>query len=313
MEFDPSFFKAEIRDGFYIKSMMKRAWAAQMEVLHQVDIICKRHNIMYYAELGTLLGAVRHHGFIPWDDDLDIGMRRKDYARFLAYAQKELPEGYRVRSATITAQHDHLIGRVVNSTGICTEPAFLEQFHGCPYALGIDIFVTDNLPLNPNEEEIMLTLFLTANGLGHAWDDGTLSSEEQQESLNELAECCNIQFNDDTPIKHQLFSLADRICSMYWDVEDTKEVAIIPNLVNYEKYRLPVECFASTTDMPFENITIPIPVGYERILNMHYGPDYMTPIKGPSSHGYPFYKEEEDILFNIYREQGLPIPEIFME
>ena len=66
--------------------MMKRAWAAQLEVLQRIDEVCGKYNIEYFANWGTLLGAIRHKGYIPWDDDLDIGMKRMDYERFLKIA-----------------------------------------------------------------------------------------------------------------------------------------------------------------------------------------------------------------------------------
>ena len=94
MLFHNSFFEDEIRDGFFVPSEMKRAWAAELEVLSEIDKICKKHNIKYFADWGTLLAAVRHEGFIPWDDDLDITMKREDYCRFMEIAQTELPEGF---------------------------------------------------------------------------------------------------------------------------------------------------------------------------------------------------------------------------
>lgn len=71
MYFNSNFFKKEVRNNFEISEMMKRAWAAEMEVLQMVIEICNRNNLQYFADWGTLLGAVRHHGFIPWDDDIE--------------------------------------------------------------------------------------------------------------------------------------------------------------------------------------------------------------------------------------------------
>lgn len=65
MLFHNSFFEDEIRDGFFVPSEMKRAWAAELEVLSEIDKICKKHNIKYFADWETLLAAVRHEGFIP--------------------------------------------------------------------------------------------------------------------------------------------------------------------------------------------------------------------------------------------------------
>ena len=72
MEFDKNYFEAEVREGFYVTSDIKHAWAAQLEVLSDVDKACRENGIQYFAEWGTLLGAIRHHGFIPWEDDMDI-------------------------------------------------------------------------------------------------------------------------------------------------------------------------------------------------------------------------------------------------
>ena len=83
MYFKEEYFLEENRDGFLVSQDMKRAWAAQLEVLEEVKRVCAILDIKFYADWGTLLGAVRHHGFIPWDDDMDIAMLRIDYMRFL--------------------------------------------------------------------------------------------------------------------------------------------------------------------------------------------------------------------------------------
>ena len=88
--FPDNYFEKEIRNGFEVSSMMKRAWAGQIEVLSVIREICERHNILWFADYGTLLGAVRHKGFIPWDDDMDIGMTRDNLNNFIKYAKDEL-------------------------------------------------------------------------------------------------------------------------------------------------------------------------------------------------------------------------------
>lgn len=73
---------------------MNKAQKKQLEILIEVDRICRKHNIRYYLVGGTLLGAIRHKGFIPWDDDIDIAMVRKDYERFKEIALQEMNKKY---------------------------------------------------------------------------------------------------------------------------------------------------------------------------------------------------------------------------
>ena len=79
MTFSHSFFEDEIRCDFLVPSMVKRTWAAQMEILDDLAGACQKAGLEYFAEWGTLLGTIRHGGFIPWDDDVDICMKRRDY------------------------------------------------------------------------------------------------------------------------------------------------------------------------------------------------------------------------------------------
>ena len=69
---------------------MRRGFSAVLDVLGEIDRICEKHNIAYFADWGTLLGTVRHAGFIPWDDDFDIAMKRRDYELFLEVSKTEL-------------------------------------------------------------------------------------------------------------------------------------------------------------------------------------------------------------------------------
>ena len=77
-------------------SVLKKLHSEEVKILDEIVRICKKNNIEYFLIGGTLLGAIRHKGFIPWDDDLDIAMPREDYEKFLKTAEKELQEPYKL-------------------------------------------------------------------------------------------------------------------------------------------------------------------------------------------------------------------------
>ena len=79
----PEFYKEEIRCGYTVDEKTKRVWAVQLEMLDEVERICKANGLKYFADSGTLIGAIRHEGYIPWDDDIDLVMLREDYDKFV--------------------------------------------------------------------------------------------------------------------------------------------------------------------------------------------------------------------------------------
>jgi lipopolysaccharide cholinephosphotransferase len=91
---------------------LRKAQLRMLDILIEVDKICRKHNITYFLDGGTLLGAVRHGGFIPWDDDVDIGVYKKDYKRLRKALMEDLPEQYFFSDWTTDRFHFDNYGRV---------------------------------------------------------------------------------------------------------------------------------------------------------------------------------------------------------
>ena len=94
INFPQGFFETEERDGFVVDSTMKTVWAAELEVLSVIAAICEKYQLPWFAYAGTLLGTVRHQGFVPWDDDMDICMLREDYDKLISVLRDEFPKEY---------------------------------------------------------------------------------------------------------------------------------------------------------------------------------------------------------------------------
>ncbi len=313
MIFDESFFEGEERDGFYIRPMMKRVWAVELEIVNVVAEICDRHNIRWFTDSGTTLGAVREEGFIPWDDDIDLGMLRADYELFLKYAPYELPEGWLLRNARGDQSPFSMTLNVFNSDVIRTDRDSLDRYHGCPYGVGIDICPFDNVPNYPEEEDVFHTIaslacdcFVTSRN-GVKYDD---CEDEVRERVDLIEENIGLKFDRDIPIKPQALMYADQISAMYMD-EDADYVACVEFYTSNKANKKPKSAYMTTVNMPFENMMLPVPSGYDSVLRVSYGDNYMTPVKAAPAHEYPNFAAEERKLRKIYEEQGVPFPAEF--
>lgn len=299
MEITNSFLEPEVRDGFYIPSAVKQAWAAELEVLAEIDRICKKHNIPYFADWGTLLGAVRHGGFIPWDDDLDITMKRADYERFLQVAKKEMPEGFAVFTYENHPDFWHFLARFVAKNRICFEEEHLKKFHGFPYIVGIDIFVLDYVSEDEAQEEDRDKLARYVIAAADKVADGGLAGAEADRVLDEIEQMFDITLGDRTDIyalRVQLYRIAEKLFAMFPEKESRNLTRMMPDGLYGNRYlRLPKEYYEKQIWLPFENILLPVPSGYDEMLRKRYG-DYMKLVRNCGGHDYPFFAAQKKQL-----------------
>ena len=290
LQFPNNYFQDEVRDGFRIEAMMKCAWAAQLEVLEVFRELCEKYNLTYYADYGTLLGAVRHKGFIPWDDDIDLCMLRPDYERFLSVANGELPEGFRILSIYHNDIQEQPFARVVNAATISYQPERLQKFHGCPYVVGLDIFPMDVLPKDKRlEDDMCQTLSRLSSSVKLCRENPIKVTA----SLPELEQLCGIHFDRSKNIKNQLLRAFDVVSGRYNNT-DAPYITHFAFHIGRRRY-FRQEWYHDTVLLPFENVTVPAPIDYEAALTALFGADYMTPICQPG-HEYPFYKRQYDML-----------------
>ena len=304
------YYEAEVRDGYYVPSEMKRCWAATIGVLEEVDKICRRHNLKYFAEYGTLLGAVRHGGFIPWDDDFDISMKREDYMVFLKVARSELPKGYQLLSVYNNPEYDNFLSRVVNNNIISLEQEFLEANHDFPFAVGVDIFPLDYFEYNDEENAALKEMVTSVQSLINLITSDVTDIGELDEvvggTIIRFCEMCKIPLENGKPIRQQLYILNERICSTY--DSSSPYLSNIYFWVNKGNQVYRKEIFENTVRIPFEFSEICAPIGYDEKLLNAYGPNYMTPYKGGGMHDYPLYEKQKKLLFEV---NGKPFYKVY--
>ena len=289
-----SYYEDEVREGFYIPGMVKRSWAAQLDILKEVSIICERHEIDWFADCGTLLGAVRHHGFIPWDDDLDICMLKDDYDRFLSIAEDELPKEYKILNIYSEKDYANFLTRIVNHNVIDTKRDFLEKNHGFPYVSGIDIFplhylYSDEAEENERWEKVnriwKLLEEIKAKGLLNK-----LSVEDIIENIGELSRDIDINAG----VENVLYKVMDSLYSMRLEGK-AEFVTLLPFWIKEKSHKFPVSIFKDKVKLPFETMAINVPAGYEQLLKLEYG-SWEKAERHGGLHTYPYYEEQEKKL-----------------
>lgn len=303
INFPEAFFRDEIREGFFIEKKMKHAWAAQMEVLREMDRICKKNGIRYFADSGTLLGAVRHKGFIPWDDDIDIAMLREDYLNFFSVAEKELPDGWQILD--IAHGSDQLFGRITNGDKYDSCAEHMLRFHGCPYVVGIDIFPIDNVPSSEEEERVWYIILKYLQGLIYrlSVDREAWRAEDMKEDIKKVEEICHVKLFQNKSLKFQLANLIDGLVQVYRTEEAEELELAVFDIARDVRYKYKRSWYEESILTPFENIMIPIPAGYHGVLSVLYGNDYMVPKREGGDHEYPFYKKQDLELQKLHMER----------
>lgn len=263
---------------------------AELKNLKFLDKLCKQNGFTYYLAYGTLLGAVRHKGFIPWDDDTDIWMPRKDYSDFLAYCKEHEDElkPFKLSTRENTKNYPYGIARFCN-----------QEYK----------YVTTN----SSENAFELGVFTDIYPLDNFGNDDSEGLQKMKKKCNKInvsysRYCSGVSNNKIKAILKKINYLYLHLIhgKNYAKVVDKEIIdAITKNTSSSDKYigliawdslngfRYKKSNFKKSIRVDFEDYKFPIPQGYDQILKITYG-DYMKfPPKSERHpyHGYKIYKK----------------------
>lgn len=277
----------EIRCNYKISSEMKQVWKVELELLEKLDEVCKKNNLKYFGDSGTLLGAVRHKGFIPWDDDIDVVMLREDYDKLIEIGNKEFNHPFFLQSAYSDKGYyrEHAQLRNSNTSGILTYEGNSVEFN---QGIFLDIFPLDEISSNAIERglkclkiniyrKIFKLMFLK---------DGKSISKPKKIIKNLIKKI----FRRENYIK--MYKKYENTCkNVIFKSGTVDKVSYTKKLKEY-KY-IPKEYFNDEINIEFENTIIPIPKEYDNILKKYFGNNYMTPIHVSTDHGQVIFDTEK--------------------
>lgn len=241
----------------------------ELEILKIVIDICERHNITYYAAGGTLLGAVRHKGFIPWDDDVDIEIIRPDYDRFIKYASEELPDNLRLENYKLTPDKSKIpFLKILDSDtqlvlNYAAKPIYTNLF--------IDIFPFDGMPDGKFRLKFFKMRVLWLRMLRNYADmDGVHMHRKNRPFIERFL----IRFGQITHIGKLLnYSKITDKTEKYMSKFDIRKSSNYFSVYGAYKFReiMPADYYGHGRKYQFENIEINGPEHGEKVLENLYG------------------------------------------
>ena len=246
-------------------------------LLKCVDDICVKHNIKYSLDAGTMLGAVREKGFIPWDDDADIVFLREEYIKFLdAIKNIELPDNIGLYKPEDKDKFLDFNCRLYIKDKILKDDEYsLKYYDGIFSHATLDLYVLDEIPSDSFKNRFFVFKQQLVFGLAMS------KREEITYSKYGLIEKIAIFILS----KIGIFFSTKKLCEMHDHVSMShykkgyKKVYGTSWAPTYPKYQYDKKDFEDLIKVPFEDAELPIPKNYDKILRYDYGDDYMKPIK----------------------------------
>ena len=302
------FLEEETRCGYTISPKMKKIWAVELDLFAQFDRVCRKYGITYFADGGTALGAVRHGGFIPWDDDFDVMLFRDEYERFCQVAPMEFehPYFFQTEYTDPGTFRGHAQLRNSDTTAILRNEA--EDRYPFNQGIFIDIFPLDAMA--PTKADYAAQRG-EALRLKEAWKRIYRLTDKYNRTggvkgkLRDLAHSALTGPLYTLGDYDRLYRQYEQVCQRFNDY-DTKYVGAFSFTFDKRSEIRLRDDLQETVELPFEFLTVPVPKNFEHALTQVFG-EWRAFVRGGSAHGGVFF--DPDRPYTDYISGKLPIPE----
>lgn len=271
-------YNEEVRNGYLISSEMKKVWAVQMDICKKIFEVCKKHNIKIVCSGGTAIGVLREHGYIPWDDDIDLEMLREDYDKLCSVASKEFKEPYFFQNAYTDKGYCYGHAQVRKSGTAAILRG--DEFKNIHLGIFVDIFVLDTVPSNSQEllelrhKTSMLQEAMFFKSFGHFYTENPKVYIKHFIKYFQFLPFSvrSLYHKYETLFRNVKNPVSDEVCTMAFTWKSLKYGIRNKSMMDKISW------------LPFEDMLMPVPDKCSEILTRQYG-DFMKPAKAPSMHG----------------------------
>lgn len=260
------FLDEEVRCEYTVTSKLKKIWAVELDLLNELLRVCRKHGIKVAVFGGTLLGAVRHRGFIPWDDDLDIALDRENFNKLCAVAPSEFKHPYFLQTARSDRRFYFAYARLRNSetTAVITGHETPDYNNG----IYIDVYVLEGYTDSKLKWKIQTFLQILTVKFLTLYYQGKRRNNSLKERILRLPRPFVRMFKYET-----LMRLYEGVLGMY--TKSSSRIGIRDEMTETAKhYWFFKHEFDDIVELPFENLMVPAPAEYVKILSRIFG-DFM--------------------------------------
>lgn len=253
------------------KEALRKVQLVQLEIAKEIKRVCEENDITYWLDGGTLIGAIRHNGFIPWDDDLDLGMLRKDYERFLTIAPQKLDSKFELVTWKNDSEYPHAFAKVQKVGTVYQEER--SKSSEAKNGIWVDVFPFDPLPDDEKVRNkagasltVIKTLIRAKCHYKNWWSNGKIS-------IKKWISYVPFRVLSGVFSKEHLISMFMKQVGQLNEIT-TYEYMTPQGAITFGKFFIPSECFESFEHHVFEDDLFSVPTEYDKYLRHGYG-NYM--------------------------------------